>query len=413
MRILMISDVYFPRINGVSTSIKSFRDELIVQGHEVYLIAPEYVSDKLNHYIDDENILRIKSRQVVLDPEDRLMNRKKILSYLPDLKNKQFDILHIHTPFVAHYAGLELARLLNIPVVETYHTYFEEYLYHYIPFLPKKWLKGLARRFTRSQCNKVNAVVVPSNAMQKALTNYGVTCDLSIIPTGLNLADFDAGDADDFRKKYNIEDERPLLVHIGRVAHEKNIDFLVHMTDQLRHTIADVLLVITGEGPSLSHLKSLVQKLGLENNVLFVGYLSREKELLDCYKAGDIFVFASHTETQGLVLLEAMACGTPVVSQAKMGTVDILKPEVGAIIAEDDQQDFVTKVLMLLQNKPLRIQMGQDAVKYAATWSAQKMTHKVLNFYQDTMNMFASVQPGNTEHDITVEHVVDVKQEAS
>lgn len=385
MRILMISDVYFPRINGVSTSIKSFRDELIAQGHEVTLIAPEYVSDELNHYVDDVDIIRIKSRQVILDPEDRLMNKKKILNLVPELKAKQFDILHIHTPFIAHYAGLKLAALLNIPCVETYHTYFEEYLYNYIPFLPKKWLKNIARNFTRSQCNKVNAVIVPSIAMQDALRGYGVISNTSIIPTGLNLDEFNGGNAADFRKKYDIADERPVLVHIGRVAHEKNIDFIVHMVDKLRSNIPEILLVIAGEGPSLTHLKSLTKKLGLDENIKFVGYLSREKELLDCYKAGDVFVFASHTETQGLVLLESMACGTPVVSQAKMGTVDILKPEKGAIIAEDDLLDFAAKVSMLLENTQLREPMGQEAKEYAATWSTQKMTQKVLSFYQDVI----------------------------
>lgn len=389
MRILMITDVYFPRINGVSTSIKSFRDELIAQGHEVTLVAPEYISDELNHYVDDADIIRIKSRQVILDPEDRFMNKDKIERLLPVLKDKNFDILHIHTPFVAHYAGLKLANLLNIPCVETYHTYFEEYLYHYIPFLPKKWLKGLARSFTRSQCNKVNAVVVPSIAMQDALAGYGVVCNTSIIPTGLNLDIFNAGNATDFRKKYDIPEDRPMLVHIGRVAHEKNIDFLVHMVDQLRLNVPDILFVITGEGPSVSHLQYLVKKINLEENIKFIGYLSRDKELLDCYKAGDIFVFASHTETQGLVLLESMACGTPVVSQAKMGTIDILKPEKGAIIAEDDLLDFSAKVLMLLQNTSLRERMGHEAKEYAATWSTQKMTFKVLNFYQETIDSYA------------------------
>ncbi|MCW8901714.1 MAG: glycosyltransferase [Gammaproteobacteria bacterium] len=385
MRILMISDVYFPRINGVSTSIKSFRDELIAQGHEVILIAPEYPADNKIQYVDDINIMRIKSQQVILDPEDRFMSKKHILNRLHYLKYKQFDVLHIHTPFVAHYAGLKLAKALNIPCVESYHTYFEEYLYQYIPFLPKSWLKGLARKVSRSQCNSVDAVVVPSNAMQEALNGYGVICEKSIIPTGLNINDFKPGNAAEFRREYDIPETQPLLVHIGRVAHEKNIDFLLLMLDLLRYSVPDILLVITGEGPSLSHLQARVKKLKLEKHVRFIGYLSREKELMACYKAGDVFVFSSHTETQGLVLLEAMACGTPVVSLAKMGTVDILKPEKGAIISDDDPQDFAVKVSLVLLNTTMRERMSQEAKEYAATWSTQKMTNKMLTFYQRTV----------------------------
>ena len=137
----MITDVYFPRINGVSTSIKTFRDELQKQGHRVTLIAPDYIS---NEYSDDKDIIRIPSKKVLLDPEDRMMSRKKIKSMLHKSGLMNIDIVHIHTPFVAHYSGVWLAGQLGIPCVESYHTFFEEYLYHYIPFFPKSWLKALA-----------------------------------------------------------------------------------------------------------------------------------------------------------------------------------------------------------------------------------------------------------------------------
>jgi glycosyltransferase involved in cell wall biosynthesis len=255
--------------------------------------------------------------------------------------------------------------------------------------------------------------------MQQALNEYGVICEKSIIPTGLNIDDFKPGDAADFRREHDIPESQPLLVHIGRVAHEKNIDFLLYMLDRLRHSVPDILLVITGEGPSLSHLKSLVKKLNLEQHVRFIGYLSREKELLACYKAGDVFVFSSHTETQGLVLLESMACGTPVVSLAKMGTIDILKPEKGAIIADDNHQDFAVKVSLLLQNPDTRERMGREAKEYAATWSTEKMTNKVLTFYKNTVLSHTNKSIlGNKDSDkgdtkISNEERVEINQEAS
>ena len=133
MRILMISDVYFPRVNGVSTAIMTLRRELKRMGHEVTLIAPDYGAVTA----DEEDILRIPARPVWLDPEDRMMQRRHITELLPYLQGQTFDLVHIHTPFIAHYAGLELARTLGVPCVETYHTFFEEYLFHYVPFVPK------------------------------------------------------------------------------------------------------------------------------------------------------------------------------------------------------------------------------------------------------------------------------------
>jgi len=311
MRILMISDVYFPRINGVSTSTQIFREELIRRGHKVTLIAPHYPS-----CAEEEDIIRIPSRQVLFDPEDRMMQGKEVLGLLPMLRNEKYDLLHIQTPFVAHHLGVKLAAALNIPCLETYHTFFEEYLFHYVPFVPRAWMRALARYFTRKQCNAVDSVVVPSTAMSEILEHYGVTTTMKIIPTGMELNNFHTCNGAAFRARYQISPTRPTLVHIGRVAHEKNISFLLHMLQQLRVSLPDVLLIIAGEGPALPHLRKLTAKLGLKDNVLFVGYLSRADALLDCYCAGNAFVFASRTETQGLVLLEAMALGVPVVSTA-------------------------------------------------------------------------------------------------
>lgn len=379
MRILVISDVYFPRVNGVSTSIQTFNQELRKLGHDITLLAPDYGAPAP----DETNIVRIASRRVIMDPEDRMMHHGKTVRLAAGWKDRAFDILHIQTPFVAHYAGVRLARMLNIPVLETYHTLFEEYLFHYLPFLPRQALRYAARRFTRSQCNDVDAVVVPSNPMLDVLRHYGVTNRIEIIPTGMQMEQFKGGDGGRFRAKHGIPPGRPTLVHVGRIAHEKNIDFLIHMLVNVRRAVPDVLLIIAGEGPALEHLRRLVERLGLRNNVLFVGYLSRADALLDCYRAGDVFVFASRTETQGLVLLEAMALGTPVVSTAVMGTRDILEPGKGALVAEDNLPDFSDKVVKLLNNSELRNQLGEEAKQYAATWSAPALAGKMQELYLD------------------------------
>ena len=140
MRILMISDVFFPRINGLSTSISTFTNEFTQQGHVVHLIAPSYLHGEAS----EDWIFRIPAKKVLFDPEDRLMSFKEIRKLLAELKSNRYDIIRIHTPFVAHYAGTWLAKKLQLPVVESYHTFFEEYLFHYVPFVPKSVFKILS-----------------------------------------------------------------------------------------------------------------------------------------------------------------------------------------------------------------------------------------------------------------------------
>jgi glycosyltransferase involved in cell wall biosynthesis len=374
----MISDVYFPRINGVSTSIQTFRKRLIHKGHEVVLLAPDY---KLNHDDDDENIIRIPSTRVIFDPEDRLMHTGPIRKLTETLKQRHFDIIHIQTPFVAHYLGLHLARELDIACIETYHTFFEEYLYNYIPLLPKNWLRALARKFSVRQCNSVDHVVVPSTAMQEVLHDYGVTTETTILPTGIETGVFKQGDGAHFRRKHNIAVDRPILVNVSRIAHEKNIDFLIRMLTHVWQEIPDVLMIIAGDGPAKRHLERLAKNLGLENNIMFIGYLDRNTELNDCYCSADIFVFSSRTETQGLVLLEAMALGIPVISTAVMGTKDILLNNSGALIAEDDEVKFACKVTRLLSNDLQRKALAEPAKDYAQQWSADVMAGRMLHLY--------------------------------
>ena len=382
MRILMISDVYFPRVNGVSTSILTFQQELAAQGHDVHIVAPHYPAG----HPEEAHISRVESGYVMLDPEDRLMKSAKIHELTPKFHKHQFDIVHIQTPFLAHYAGIKLARALDVPTIETYHTFFEEYLYHYVPLLPKFITRRITRSFSRSQCNSVNAVIVPSTAMSTVLQQYGCNTPIHIAPTGIQMAKFESGMGSRFRAKHNIPEDRQLLLHVGRVAHEKNIGFLLNMVARLKVDHPQVLFLICGEGPAKNDLEQQAKRMGLVDNVMFVGYLDRETELLDCYRAADVFVFASRTETQGLVLLEAMALGVAVVSTAVMGTIDILSPNRGALVAEENTEDFSAKVSRLLNNRELRLSIGDEGRRYAETWSAPATARRVVDIYQGVID---------------------------
>ncbi len=386
MRILMISDVYFPRINGVSTAIMTLRRELTRQGHEVILIAPDYgVQTGAACGGEETGIYRVRSRRVWGDPEDRMMVRSAVLSLLPDLQQAGFDIVHIHTPFVAHYAGLQLAKALKVPAVETYHTFFEEYLFHYVPLVPRPVMRYLARAFSRSQCAAADRLVVPSRPMLDALRAYGIHTPAEIIPTGIEMADFAGGDGAAFRARHAIPAEQPLLLFVGRVAHEKNIGFLLEALAHLRRDHADAMLVIAGEGPALPSLRRQAAELGLEHHTRFIGYLDRKSGLLDCYRAADLFVFSSRTETQGLVLLEAMALGVPVVGLAIMGTADILQEGRGAHIAEDDPKQFAARVAHLLSQPAERERLAASARDYVQEWTAAEMTARLARLYEHTL----------------------------
>jgi len=378
VRILFISDVFFPRVNGVSTSVQTFCRELERQGHEARIIAPDYGRQEPI----EAGLLRIPSRVVMFDPEDRMMHKGRILDLSDELRRYDFDLIHIQTPFVAHYAGVTLSRRLKIPRIETYHTFFEEYLFHYVPMLPKPWLRYAARRFSRAQCNEVDAVVVPSTAMRDTLTGYGVTTPMEVLPTGIQLEQFSGGNGARFRALHNIAEERPLLLHVGRVAHEKNITFLLRMVKRVKESVADVLFVIAGEGPARPALRREAQTLGIADNVLFVGNMDRETELLDCYCAADAKIFASRTETQGLVLLEAMALGVPVVSTAIMGTKDVLQAGCGAEVVSEDEQEFAAAVVQVLSDSGLALQLSQAGRKYVGAWSAPVMARRMADLYR-------------------------------
>ncbi|MEO6351994.1 MAG: glycosyltransferase [Oxalobacteraceae bacterium] len=390
MKILFISDVYFPRINGVSTSIATFRRNLHALGHTVHLIAPDYGTPSA----DETDIMRVPARQLPFDPEDRLMRYKWVMQHLNQLRGEQYDIIHIQTPFVAHYLGIRLSRLLGICSVETYHTFFEEYLHHYIPLVPRNVTRFVAKRFSRHQGNSLDGMVVPSNPMLDILKSYGISTQTEVIPTGIDPESFVFGNRAAFREKYDIPQDRPVLLFVGRVAHEKNIGFLIEAVNHVRKEIPDVLFIIAGEGPAQDSLKLEVKELGLDENIMFIGYLDRHTELNSCYRAADIFIFASRTETQGLVLLEAMAQGTPVVSTAELGTRDVLQEGAGVRIAQEDVADFSAKVVNMLNDAAQRKALADAGRDYAREWSASKQAQRMLLFYQAILQVSAVQQGG-------------------
>lgn len=389
MRVLFISDVYFPRVNGVSTSIRTFRSDLSAAGIETVLVAPDYGAAQS----PEPNVIRVASAGVPGDPEDRRMKWLALRRALALLAGQHFDLVHIHTPFIAHYAGIRFARNAGIPVIATYHTFFEEYLHHYVPMLPRSLGRTLARRFTRSQCRQLQAIVVPSEPMRQLLLAYGISTRTQVIPTGLPADRYLPGDGARFRAQFGIPADRPLLLYVGRVAHEKNIEFLLHSFVVLRRARADAMLVIAGEGPARGHLQHLAVQLGIAPQMQFIGYLDRERGLADCYAAADVFVFASRTETQGLVLLEALAQGRPVVSTAMLGTASILQPCCGARVSPEKTDVFAQTVVDILDDPQRAAKLSAQARKYASSWASANMAWRLAEMYRELSAPSVEVHP--------------------
>jgi glycosyltransferase involved in cell wall biosynthesis len=205
---------------------------------------------------------------------------------------------------------------------------------------------------------------------------------LEVLPTGIPLNRFEAGDGAAFRAAHGIAEGRPVALFVGRVAHEKNIDFLIEAVRIALASVPGLLLLITGEGPASGDLKKRVADLGLNDAVRFLGYLDRQRELPGCYKAADLFVFASRTETQGLVLLEAMAAGLPVMALSAMGTADILAPGKGCITPPDDVAAFGQILAHFFNHRQVWTHLGREALHYASTWSDEVMAERLASFYR-------------------------------
>lgn len=386
MNILMLSDVYFPRVNGVSTSIRSFARNLVRKGHRVVLVAPDYGDAEAQQARDHEfgdafEVRRLPASTLFFDPEDRLITRRALREALAELSTTRWDVIHVHTPFRAHRLGVRLGRALGMPVIETYHTYFEEYVAHYLPWLPGGVLKLAARMLSRRLCHEVDHLIVPTAEMVAVLDRYDVRTPSTVLPTGIDLDEFTGGDGMRFREAHGIAADQPVVTTVSRLAIEKNIPFLIEAVQRLLPDFPKLVFVIAGEGPDAQRLREYVARLGLQEHVRFVGNLDRRTTLLDCYRAADAFIFASPTETQGLVLIEAMALGVPIVSTAVMGTATVLRNARSAVTSEQDVDVFAAKLAVVLGKPELRATLSAAGPQDAYAWSMDALVPRILELY--------------------------------
>ncbi|WP_298135985.1 glycosyltransferase [Acidiferrobacter sp.] len=377
MRVLMVSDTYFPRISGVASSIRSFRAGLARLGHEVDLIVPRYGVDDMN----EPGVFHADAWRIPLYPEERIMAPGKHAFWEQCGKTLGYDVIHIQTPFVAHIYGLRLARKWGIPVAVSYHTHFEAYIGHYYPWLSRTGGRAMVRAISRRQCQSADVIIAPSTAMARVLGSYGVRTRIDVIPTGIDMSSSYGGDGSDFRIRNGINLTRPIILYAGRLAPEKNIPFLLEVTARLRTAIPDILMLMAGDGPARPALEAFVHEHHLTDAVRFLGYVDRDTTLKEIYRAADLFVFASQTETQGMVLLEALAAGLPIVAISALGVADLLASHQGTCSSKADPDKFSAACLEILKNPALHARMATEAVQHAMRLSQDAMSRRLGETY--------------------------------
>jgi glycosyltransferase involved in cell wall biosynthesis len=379
LKIALVTDTYFPRINGVSTSTQIFAEEFTKLGHEVHIYAPAYPNsmDESEHI----KVFRFPSWYLFFDPEDRLGRPwadKKLVRQLIDAK---YDIVHTQTPFTLGGPAVKWARQSGAKVVHTYHTLFAAYTEHYLWFLPKALGVWYAKSASRRYCNSCDLLITPSTEMQNVLLSYNVTKPVEVIPTGIRLERFQGKDGARFRKMKGYQAEDQVVLFMGRVAEEKNIDFLMRVVHRLKPRIPHLQFLIAGEGAAKKNLEKMTTDLGMEGYVHFAGYLSKE-DWRDCYAGSDLFVFASITETQGLVVTEAMAAETPVVAVGEMGIKDVMASGKGGLVTKLNEDEFTEAVYKILTDKALYAQKKSETLAEADKWSSGSMAKRMIEAYE-------------------------------
>jgi glycosyltransferase involved in cell wall biosynthesis len=378
MNIAIPGDDYLPSVDGAVTSIMSYTKEFRKMGHRVFIIAPQYPD-----YKDSEpDILRVWSIAAPFPPKYRLSAAYWHKWKWKDLK---LDIIHSQSPFPLGWNGITEARKLGIPVVNTYHTLYPVYINTYVnvKFIAKP-LSKITRWYSQYVYNKCDMVISPSPQMKDALVEYGVKRPIEVMPTGIDLEKFEGHNGNNFRKKYGIGNNEKMLLCMCRLGREKNVNFLIDAMPLILKEIPEARLVISGEGVAKPELEIQAKKLGVENKVLFLGFLNKQ-DWKDVYAAHDLFVFSSITETQGLVLLEAMSFSKPVVCIGEMGVVDVLEgfeKQTGGLLARNDLSDFTRCVVKILKDKNLYAEKAKQARAKALEMSSENIARKMIKIYE-------------------------------
>lgn len=394
LNIGLFTDTYFPQVSGVATSIKTLRDELIAQGHHVYIFTT--TDPKAKHDDVEAGIYRFPSIPFVSFTERRIAIRGAF-RVVKLAKKFQLDIVHNQTEFALGAMGKLVAHELNIPCLHTYHTMYQDYL-HYIANGHIIKPRNVAT-FAHMYLKNMTGVIAPSERVLDTLESYHVESPIRIIPTGINLRVYQQVDSSEqiqkLRDRYGYAPDTPVLLSLSRLAYEKNIHALIEaMPDILVHK-PNAQLLIVGDGPARQTLERQVRQMGLTDHIQFAGQVDND-HVYHYYQMADVFVSASDSESQGLTYDEALASDLPIVVMRSKYTDELIDdPAIG--MSFQKQGDLVKGVLYYL-NHPKNEESHAKRQQKLYDISAEVFGKRVVQFYRDCQDKLIEQEQEKTQH---------------
>ncbi|WP_240404583.1 glycosyltransferase family 4 protein [Lactobacillus crispatus] len=386
MNIGLYTDTYFPQISGVATSIKTLKEALEKQGHNVFIFTTADPNVKKGTV--EPNVFRFSSIPFVSFTDRRIAFRG-LFEATKVAKEVNLDIVHTQTEFALGTIGKYVAHQLDIPAIHTYHTMYEDYL-HYI--LNGHLLRPYhVRQFVKSYLKNMDGCIAPSGRVEELLRRYGVQIPIRVIPTGVDLQGMNNDIQRDVRQELGIDQDAPVILTLSRIAAEKKINHILNVMPEIIDEFPNVKFVIAGDGPDVDVLKDQVERLTLENYVIFVGNVEHG-DVGNYYRMADLFVSASDTETQGLTYIEALAAGTPCVVYDTDYTENIFDQDIfGQTFTT--QQEMLEEIITLLKQGTKRIpqELLQNKLQKI---SADQFAKNVSDFYQYAIDHY---QPKHDE----------------
>ncbi len=381
MKILITTDLYTTETNGVVTSVKNLQGELAKRGHDVRVLT---LSEN-RHSKKDDSIYYIRSMPIgVVYPNVRmpLSYRHQLIKELIEWKP---DVIHSQCEFFTYQFALRISRKTGAPIVHTYHTLYEQYVKYIFP--SRRLGKTMVKLLSRKRLKKPEVVVAPTHKVEDALQTYGLHNEISVVPTGINLDQHHKRISQDERlekrRKLGIEDEHSVLINLGRLGTEKNLEELLTLFAKASEENDMLRFLIVGDGPAKEDLEKMAQELGLSEKVIFTGMVKPD-EVQEYYQLGDIFVSASTSETQGLTYIEAAANGLPLLCRHDKCLDDVIMQGENGYEYEDEDE-FIEIIHSVLDNPDWVDRAGKRSEEIAASFDKQSFGDAIEKIYQSVV----------------------------
>lgn len=418
MRVGIFTDTYLPDINGVVSSVVLLKDKLEEHGHQVWIIT----NHKGSKIIQEGNVIRLPGIEIKKLYGYKLTQPIHLL-YIEEIKSLKFDIIHVQQEFGVGIYGKIVANSLNIPLVRTYHTAYEDYVSYFNPVKSER-IDNVARNAIENISKIIGddclRLIAPSIKTKEMLEGYGIKTPITVIPTGLILDEFNPNNFSqeqlkNIRKEIGINDDEKMFVYVGRIGSEKNIDILIKGFKKVKENNLNAKLVIIGSGPYLNVLKELSNSLDLNSHVLFLGKKDH-KDVPLYYNAGDCFVSASVTETQGMTYIEALASGLPLICKKDNVLLDVLKEGYNGYFFENED-DFYLRVKEFVNCDKQSI-FFNNALETSKKYDADLFAYNIANVYEEVIEEFVkdfTITKVQLKEDIVVINIesTDLKEKIS